>query len=243
MKLTDFKVLSLDCYGTLIDWETGLLRALADLRRARQHPLGDDQVLAAFARHESAQQAQTPTMLYRDLLQLVYARIADEWGLEASDSARQRFGQSVADWPAFEDSPAALAYLQQHYRLVILSNVDNRSFAASSERLGIQFDAVCTAEDIGSYKPADANFEYLFERMAAIGYGKDDILHTAESLFHDHAPANRHGLASCLIHRRHAKDSFGATSQPAELPQWAFRFTSMGEMAQAHRAQLHSARN
>ena len=94
-----------------------------------------------------------------------------------------RYGQSVRDWPAFPDTAGALAYLKQHYKLVILSNVDNENFSFSNRKLGVDFDAIYTAEDIGSYKPSQSNFEYMLARLAERGIRKDMILHTAESMF------------------------------------------------------------
>src|SRR6516162_5216901 len=165
MRLTDFKVLTFDCYGTLIDWETGILRALAPLLRQDRVRRRDDAVLADFARHESAQQALTPDLIYCDLLGLVHRRLAAEWGVPASQEADQAFGRSVGDWPPFADSAAALAYLKQFYALVILSNVDRGSFAISNRRLGVAFDAVYTAEEIGSYKPDLRNFRYMIDAL------------------------------------------------------------------------------
>jgi 2-haloacid dehalogenase len=237
MKLGQFKVLTFDCYGTLIDWETGMLAALTPMAARARRRLTQDQILEAHGRHEAAQQLQTPTMRYSDLLAVVHKRLAEEWGVAASWAESQAYGQSVKDWPAFSDSATALSYLKQHYKLVILSNVDNASFAHSNARLGVTFDAVYTAEDIGSYKPSDRNFTYLLDKLASLGLGKDDILHTAESLFHDHGPANRFALANCWIHRRHAKGGFGATTDPGEMPATRFRFTSMAEMAAAHRSE------
>src|SRR5262245_35352335 len=161
MRLTDFKALTFDCYGTLIDWETGMIEALKPLTGRLAKPPSRNQVLQAHARHESDQQAQTPGKLYRDLLAIVYRRLAEEWGISAPWSECVAYGQSVRDWPAFADSAAALQYLKMHYKLVILSNVDNESFSFSSHRLGVAFDAVYTAEDIGSYKPSLGNFQYM----------------------------------------------------------------------------------
>jgi 2-haloalkanoic acid dehalogenase type II len=144
----------------------------------------------------------------------------------------------VKNWPAFADSAPALHYLKQHYKLVILSNVDNESFSFSNRKLGVDFDAIYTAEDIGSYKPSDRNFEYMFEKLRTIGIGKEQILHTAESLFHDHVPANRLGLASCWIRRRHADEGFGATMQPDAVPEVGFRFDSVAALVAAHREEL-----
>ena len=121
---------------------------------------------------------------------------------------------------------------------MILSNVDHVSFAESNKKLGVDFDAIYTAEAIGSYKPADANFEYMLKMLKELGFEKSDILHTSESMFHDHKPANRHGLKSCWIYRRFAKEGFGATMHPGEMPHYDFRFNSMAELADAHRAEL-----
>jgi 2-haloacid dehalogenase len=236
MRLSDFKVLTFDCYGTLIDWESGMIAALQGL--TDQVPgLGREAILEAHARHETRQQAQTPAMRYSELLAVVHKRLAEEWGVPCSVDESEAYGLSVRDWPAFADSAEALAYLKQHFRLAILSNVDNRTFAASNAKLGVTFDAVYTAQDIGSYKPADRNFAYMIEHLGGLGLDRGDILHVAESLYHDHLPANRHGLAGCWIWRRHGREGFGATLNPGAMPKVDFRFTSMAELAEAHRAE------
>jgi len=233
MKLTDFKALTFDCYGTLIDWESGMVAALTPLVEKVDRPLSRNQVLEAHAWHESRQQRHTPAKRYSDVLAVVYKRLAEEWGVAVSWEQCQAYGRSVRDWPAFPDTVAALKVLKRHYKLVILSNVDTESFAHSNRRLDIDFDAIYTAEDIGSYKPAAANFDYMLEALADLGIAKGDILHTAESMFHDHKPANTAGLASCWIYRRHADEGFGATMNPGAMPRYDFRFNSLGEMAQA----------
>lgn len=235
MNLRDFKVLTFDCYGTLINWESGILAALAPMTGRLKHRRTRDEILEAHARHESFQQRQTPTKRYQDLLAVVYRRLAEEWEVNVSWEECVRYGRSIRYWPAFPDSANALWYLKQHYKLVVLSNVDNESFAHSAKKLRLDFDAVYTAEDIGSYKPSDNNFEYMLASLKSRGYEKSDILHTAESLFHDHAPANRHGLASCWIHRRHGQEGFGATMNPGDMPHHDFQFNSLGEMVEAHK--------
>ena len=242
MRLSDFTVLSFDSYGTLIDWESGMLAALEGLTSRVQPALSRNDILQAHATHEAAQQAQTPAKRYSDVLSTVYKRLAEQWGVPSSHEACVAYGHSIKDWPAFPDTVEALKYLQRFYKLVILSNVDNASFDGSNTRLGVRFDAVITAEDAGSYKPDQRNFHYMLDRLQAglAGdlIGKTDILHTAESLFHDHVPANAVGLASCWIHRRHADTGFGATKDPGQMPRVDFRFTSMGAMAEAHRAEV-----
>lgn len=235
MRLSDFTTLTFDCYGTLIDWETGMASALSRLVERSRRDLTRDAVLEAHARHESAQQLQTPAMLYSRLLAVVYKRLAEEWEAEASWDECLVYGDSIRTWPAFPDSAEALLYLKRHFKLVILSNVDNASFAHSRAKLGVSFDGVYTAEDIGSYKPSSRNFEYMIDKLARRGIAKSSILHTAESLFHDHVPANAHGLSSCWIYRRHAQQGFGATMNPGAIPKHDFRFNSLGELAAAHR--------
>ncbi len=237
VKLADFKVLTFDCYGTLIDWESGLYSALQPLLRVARFSAARAEVLAQFAQHEAAQQAATPAMLYPQLLAEVHRRLARQWLVSVPDAAHQMFGDSVAQWPAFPDSAEALQYLKRHYRLVILSNVDRASFAASNRRLGVEFDAICTAQDIGSYKPDPRNFRYLVEAVARLGHGRGDILHTAQSLYHDHAPAQAAGLRSAWIDRRHEQRGWGATVPPVGTPDYDFRFNSLIEMARAHAAE------
>jgi 2-haloacid dehalogenase len=240
MRLSDFKVLAFDCYGTLIDWESGMIEALRPLTRKVKRAVTRNEILEAHARHEAAQQRYAPAIRYRDLLAIVYKRLAEEWGVAVSWDECVAYGRSVRDWPAFADSPGALQYLKRHYKLVILSNVDNESFAASNRRLQVAFDAIYTAEDIGSYKPSPRNFEYMLENLATLGVRKEEILHTAESLFHDHAPANQFNLASCWIFRRHDQEGFGATMKPAQMPRCDFRFNSLAEMVSAHEDGLRS---
>ena len=234
MRLSDFSVLSFDCYGTLIDWESGIWTALQPLL-AGAGAVPRDAALAAFGAAESAQQRETPGLGYAAVLARVHRRLAAEWGAAADEGQAAAFGNSVGGWPAFPDSAGALAYLKRFYRLVILSNVDRAGFAASSRRLGVTFDAVYTAEDIGSYKPDPRNFRHLLDRLAERGYRPGDILHVAQSLFHDHGPANACGLASAWIDRR--RGAGGGATPPAGA-HYDFRFESLGALAAAHRAEL-----
>ena len=237
MRITDFQVLSFDVYGTLIDWETGIHTALRPLWSRLDPVPSRDAVLEAHARQESALQRLTPERRYSDLLATVYRRLAEEWGLRVDWAACRHYGASVGDWPAFSDSAAALAELQRDFRLAVLTNTDNDSFAASSARLGVSFDAVFTAEDVGAYKPSDIGFQTMLTGLAGMGVARDRVLHVAESLFHDHVPAARHGLARCWIHRRHDQAGFGATMDPGETPQVDLRFTSLAALVAAVRAE------
>jgi len=242
-RLADFKALTFDCYGTLIDWESGIVEALRPLTDRVGKALGRNEILKAHARQESMQQRYTPAMRYSKLLAVVHKRLAEFWGVPTSMEECEIYGRSIPHWPAFSDSAAALAYLKRHYRLIVLSNIDNASFAHSNRKLAVEFDAVCTAEDIGSYKPSTRNFEYLMEHLTALGIERSDVLHTAESLFHDHVPATAQGLATCWIYRRHGQEGFGATMNPGIVPKIDFRFNSMAELVEAHELEAAGTRS
>jgi len=235
--LSDFEVLSFDCYGTLIDWETGIWDALQPLL---MHNGGSgpsrSEALALFAAEEHRIEELQPGLAYPDVLAGVHAALAAESGLRSSVELDRDFGGSVAHWPAFPDTAEALRFLQRRYRLVILSNIDRSSFAASNRKLGVMFDAVCTAQDIGSYKPAPANFQFLVEHVKReFGVSRERILHTAQSLYHDHAPARACGLANCWIDRQRLSlgGAWGATAVMAERPEVDFLYFSLAEMAEA----------
>lgn len=238
--LTDFRILTFDCYGTLIDWEAGLLAQLRPWVAAAGHQIDDARLLASFARHESAQETETPTLIYRDILFRVHQRIAAELGIPPSSRAAAAFAASVGTWPPFPDSAEALIYLQRHYRLVVLSNVDRRSFRDSERQLGVEFFRVFTAEEIGSYKPDQRNFRFMLDELSRSGFPTRDILHTAQSIHHDLIPASRIGLATNWIDRRHDQKGWGATPSVDALPEVDFHHTSLAEFVERLRAESAS---
>src|SRR4051812_42021969 len=235
MRLSNFKALSFDCYGTLIDWETGLLEALRPLRE--RVGVSADELLETYGEVEREVEQTFPTMIYSQVLEKVHAGLCHRFGMPEDADQAAALGASVGDWPAFPDSVEALRYLKQHFQLAILSNVDRRSFEGSNRRLGVEFDFIFTAQDIGSYKPHLRNFEYLLMRLAEAEIQRSELLHVAQSLFHDHVPANRMGIASAWIDRRHGMKGGGATLLPDPMPHLDFRFTSLEEFAAAHRAE------
>jgi 2-haloalkanoic acid dehalogenase type II len=177
-------------------------------------------------------------MTYAALLAEVHGQLAADWGVAPDSAENARFGDSIRDWPPFPDTVAALQVLKQHFRLVILSNVDRGSFQASNQRLAVAFDAIYTAQDVGSYKPDLRNFHYMLEKLAGQGIEKTDILHVAQSLFHDHAPANAVGLPSIWIDRRHESGGWGATAPVSADVRYEARFTSLMGLADAVRAEI-----
>lgn len=232
-RLTDFEALSFDCYGTLIDWETGILAVLGPWARSRGLTLDDEAMLATYAGEEARAERQHPDELYPAILARSFRAVGARLGAEVTDADAAALAASVPDWPAFSDSAAALAELGRHYQLIILSNVDRQSFAASQERLGVTFAAVVTAEDVGSYKPAQANFDALLGTLAGLHISGSKLLHVAQSLFHDHGPAKQAGLPTVWINRRHGRDGWGATPPPPAAVQPDWEFPTMAAFAAA----------
>ena len=191
-----YDTLSFDCYGTLIDWETGIAAALRPWAERHRLALADDELVAAFGAVETVVESEHPTDPYPEILAEVMRRIGDLLGAPVFDAEATAFGASVGGWPVFPDTVEALARLAGRYRLVILSNVDRRSFAASNRRLGV----VST----GSSRPrtsaptaAPAMFDALLAAVEAMGSARSRLLHVAESLYHDHLPAAAAGSTRC----------------------------------------------
>jgi len=216
--LTDFDILTFDCYGTLIDWESGILAALHDVLDG--HGLGDDdeRLLERYARFEAEAEAG-PYLPYREVLARSVRGVAGELGREPTPAEVARFSESVGDWPAFPDSAEALARLARRFRLGVITNCDTDLFARSNQRLGVHFEWVITAQQLGGYKPNPRNFELALEQ---IGGPRERHLHVAQSLFHDHVPAQKLGLRTAWIDRRHDRPGSGATPPAEATPDFTF---------------------
>ena len=214
-------VLSFDCYGTLIDWERGLLAALAVRLPAPLLEGKTDAILRAFAAAESAEERRTPGKPYPLILEATYLRMSAELGWPAALADATAFGASVGKWPPFADTTEALRRLQKRFKLAILSNVDHGSFAATERLLGVNFDLVVTAADVGTYKPNSRNFHTLIDCLGDMDLRKEQLLHVAQSLYHDHAPAQALGLPSCWIDRRGGQGG-GATARARAKPTMTF---------------------
>lgn len=227
---TGYDALSFDCYGTLIDWEAGIVAVIGPWARRHRPEMSDEGVLVAYSENEAAVLRETPGILYPDALREAFRRTGEALGLPVTDIEADTLGDSVPDWPAFDDSAEALAILKDHYALVILSNVHRAGFAASNERLGVEFDEILTAQDIGSYKPNPANFEALERRAAERGWS-GRLLHVAQSLFHDHVPAQQFGLPGVWINRRHDRPGWGATPDPQASVDIAAEYPSLMDFA------------
>ena len=233
LDLTSFDALSFDCYGTLIDWETGISAVLGPWAAEHDVQQTGEQLLAAYAGNEAAVEAEAPRASYPEVLAEAFRRTGAGLGAQVTDDWAARLDRSVPDWPAFPDSADALNRLADHYQLLIVSNVHRAGFAGSNERLHGRFAAVITAEDVGAYKPAENHFRALDAALLDLGVARHQLLHVAQSLFHDHVPAKREGLRSVWINRRFATPGWGATPQPSADFSYDLEFPSMAAFADA----------
>ncbi|KAI1137637.1 HAD-like protein [Hypoxylon sp. FL0543] len=235
--LKDFRLLSFDVYGTLIDYEAGILSALQPLLAANDRTdISRLQLLETYHELEVRQQKETPDLPYSQLLALVHQRIAAKLGLAPPTADESRaFGNSVGSWPAFPDTVDALRRLAKQYKLVVLSNIDRASFALtnSGPLEGFPFDLVITAQDVGSYKPNPRNFEYMLKAVKdKFGFDKDQVLQTAQSQFHDHHPARTMDIKSVWIVRP------GSIMGNTEKEVYDWKFNTLGDMADALEAEV-----
>lgn len=230
-RLSDYRLLCFDVYGTLIDWEGGILAALQPILERTHAQFSREELLAVYHEFESEQQRLTPDMPYSQLLSTIHPRLASRLGLDIpSEEESRQFGKSVGSWPAFPDTVDALKRLSKRYKLVVLSNVDRASFAQSNagSLQAFPFDLIITAQDIGSYKPDRRNFEHMIRAVQAdFGVEPSQILQTAQSQFHDHQPARKVGIKSVWIERP------GSLMGNQDNPIFNWRFDTLGEMASA----------
>lgn len=236
--LSNYRLLSFDVYGTLIDWETGILNALQPLLEKNDAASKFDRsyILENYHTLEREQQAKTPSMIYSQLLTTIHPLLAQRLGFSLpSDEESAKFGNSVGMWPAFPDSVDALKRLSKVYKLLILSNVDRGSLEATlaGPLKGVKFDKILTAQDVGSYKPDLRNFEVMLEVINKdYGIEKSQVLQTAQSQFHDHHPARQLGIKSVWIERS------GATMGNKSEEFYDWKFDKLVDMADAVELQI-----
>jgi len=221
MNLNDFDALSFDCYGTLIDWETGLTAVLRPWADDHGLDMTNEELLGAYASHEAAAEVDFPGDLYPAILARAMRSLGEQLGVPVSDDEAGTLANSVPDWPAFSDSAEA-SPLATRYQLIILSNIDHQSFAKSNERLGVTFTSVITAEDIGSYKPSPRNFEALENERQRLGISTGKLLHVAQSLFSRSRARPGHGAPNCVDqpatrHTRLGRDTCPAGARHAHV--------------------------
>jgi 2-haloalkanoic acid dehalogenase type II len=231
MPLPDYKVLSLGCFGTLIDRDAGVLAALRPLVASAGLAATPAELLASFTRHEDAARAAGTIHPYGAVLGAVHRALADEWGVICSDDEHSLFANSVARWPAYADSAGALQYLRRYCRLVVVTDADRESVEAATRRLDVRFDAVVTPKEAGACKPDRRIFLAAVERFSRLGATAGQALHVGRSVAHDVVPAHEAGLAAGWIDRAR----LGAGADAAD-----YVFHSLAGLVRAHQEQLRA---
>lgn len=235
MPLTDYRVLSFACFGTLIDRDSGIVAALRPLVRRSGRTVRRADLLEAFGRHEAAALDARRCGSYLDVLADAHARMAREWGAPCPEAEHRLFASAVTDWPAFPDAAGSLQYLKRYFRLAVLSNADRETIRTVSRRLDVSFDVVCSAQDHGAFKPDGRLFEALVARIGRLGATPQQSLHVAASLPHDLAPAAAAGLACAWLDR-------DATARRTKAPpeRFDYVFRSLAHLVREHQEHLRS---
>lgn len=228
MSLTDFKLLTFDVVGTLIDFETGVLNAMRTLSGKNADEVSDDQIFQSYLRGRELNYERS-SVVFAD----VYRHVARDLGFPVTDQAADAFQLSVLRWPAFKDSAAALKRLRRRYRLVAMTNADRVAFSFYAHTLGNPFDDSATYDDTGVAKPNPQFFAYNRGRQSAFGYKQADILHVAQSQYHDIGVARELGYTTCWIERRQGLSGWGATPEPPVVTQPDYHFATLGALADA----------
>lgn len=238
MKLRDFTTLTFDMMGTLMDYEAGFIAWFRTHACPDRPDIADNRILEALAQEEERLQHDKPHPPFTRMLPKMYLAVAKEFSLTQDAALAESFGRSVSDWPPFPDSVESLAYLRRHYRLVAVTNADREGFRRMSHALKDPFHDAVTAEDVGVTKPDLQVFAYTLGRLSASGVAKAQILHTAQSQYHDIGPAKSLGLATAWIERRRGQAGAGATPRVAAITTPDFHYGSLAEMVAAHRGEV-----
>ena len=227
--LSDFNTLTFDVVGTLIDFERGILEWFRPSLANRGLEKTDEEILTTFATCEDRYQRDAPDKPFTAMLPLIYRDMAVQWNIEARDIDGREFQESIQTWPAFPDTVASLTELKKSYRLVAVTNADAWALTYMSATMDDPFDEQITCDEVGVNKPSPQVFKHVLNKLAPIGVVKKDILHTAQSQYHDIVPAMELGFSTMWIERRHGKESFGATPKPQRIAEPTFHATSMAD--------------
>ncbi len=226
LDLTRFEILTFDCYGTLIDWESGILPVLRSILAAHDKKVDDATMLQLYGDFE--QRAENPYQPYRDVLGSVVCQFGQHLGFTPTKQEEQSLPNSLSQWPPWPDTVAALRDLKKRYRLAILSNIDDDLFAATRPKLGVEFDEVITAQQAQAYKPSLKIFKLALQRIKT---PKDRVLHVGQSIYHDVIPAQKLGLATVWVNRPSARPGIGAVKSATANPD--LTVTGLSELAKA----------
>jgi len=237
---SQFKLVTFDCYGTLIDWDSSIAELVRPWLAEMQSPVPSDLVVSTFALMQAKHQQTRPALLYPEVLRRVWRDIEEQFGWDADSGRAEAFARSVPRWHPFADTLDSLRHLGRHFALGILSNVDNASLAGTLQTLDVPFLFTVTAEDVGSYKPGQPHFDAAIREAGRHGIAKHEILHVAQSKHHDITPGNGLGLTTVWVNRRHGRKGTGATLAATATP--ALTVNSLAELVALHQQSQGASR-
>ncbi len=237
MKLSQFKVLTFDVVGTLIDFETGVLNAVRALGGPKAAAASDDDIFEPYKRGRDKFYGRS-SFAMKD----VYLSLAAERGFNNDEATAEAFQLAVLRWPAFADSVDALRRLRKNFRLVAMTNADRTAFSAYSATLENPFHDSVTCDETGCAKPDPRFFAFNKGRQSAHGFRQSEILHVAQSQYHDIGVAKAEGYTTCWIERRQGLKGFGGTPDPKVLTKPDFHFSTLKQLADAVDAELDTSR-
>lgn len=226
-KFKSFNTLTFDVVGTLIDFESGILEWFRPVLANKGVRKSDEEILTTFAICEHRYQRDAPDKPFTEMLPLIYKDMTYKWDMEAIDQEATEFRESIRYWPAFPDTLSSLKQLKSRFRLVAVTNADSWALKYMSATMGDPFDEQVTCDEVGINKPCPRVFEYLVEKLSPLGVSQKDILHTAQSQYHDIVPAINLGFSTMWIERRQGAESFGATPKPDQIAKSTFHANSM----------------
>src|SRR5947207_1570983 len=229
MPLHDYKILTFDVVGTLIDFETGILEYVRPIAERAGRRLDDEAILRSFGRAEAIEHDRTPGLPFTKMMAPAYRSMASELGLPAGEAEVEGFRLSIPAWPGFPDTVEAMKRLRRRFRLVAMTNSDNWALGHFARALEQPFDDTVTAEDVGTCKPDPQFFAYARGRQSSQGYKLEDYLHVAQSQYHDIGVAKQLGYSTCWIERRKGKKGFGGSPAPAVVTEPDYHFASLAE--------------
>lgn len=222
-----FEILTFDCYGTLIDWEEGILRSVHRILAAHGKDTEDATILHLYGNFEASAE-HGEYRRYREVLESVVRQFGEQFGFAPTDAEVRSLPESLPGWKPWPDTVEALGELQKRFRLAIISNVDDDLFAATQPQLGVKFDGIITAQQAGAYKPSLKIFEQAMHRL---GVPANRILHVGQSIYHDVLPAQSLGLATVWVNRPSPRTGVGAVKAAEGRPD--LQVSSLAELAAA----------
>jgi 2-haloacid dehalogenase len=214
LDFSQFSVLTFDCYGTMIDWESGIFSALRPILKAHRKELSDAALLELYSELELHAE-QEAFLNYRDVLQSVVCGFGERLGFRPTDAELRSLADSVAKWQPFPDTVGALSRLKTRYKLAVISNIDDDLFALTAPKLGVTFDDVITAQQARCYKPCKKIFQIARERVRV---DPPQWLHVGQSVYHDVIPAQSLGISTVWVNRPSPRVGAGATKAATAKP-------------------------